>query len=152
MNYKEFPVFVLTLLFLCKLTAQSNHYGQNIADDKIISKQELILLYDKTPEFNAKFKATVVDVCQVKGCWMSLDLGNDKQVMVNFKDYGFFVPKDISGKNVVVSGKAFRRIISVDELKHYAFDRGESKQAIADIIEPEIVYSLTANGVEVLDE
>ena len=115
-----------------------------------MSKKELVSLYDNDSKFITKFEATVVDVCQMKGCWMRLDLGDNKKVLVNFKDYGFFVPKDISGKNVVVSGVAFKKIIPVDELKHYASDRGDSDEKIASINKPEIVYSLIANGVKVL--
>ena len=138
------------LLFSIGLSGQNNVFGENIEKNKVMSKKELISLYDNDSKFNAKFEATVVDVCQMKGCWMRLDLGDNKKVMVNFKDYGFFVPKDISGKNVIVSGEAFKKIISVDELKHYASDRGESEEKIASIDKPEIVYSLIANGVKLL--
>ena len=141
---------LLVLLFSIGLNAQKNVFGENIENDKIMSKKELVSLYDNDSKFITKFEATVVDVCQMKGCWMRLDLGDNKKVMVNFKDYGFFVPKDISGKNVIVSGEAFKKIISVDELKHYASDRGESEEKIASIDKPEIVYSLIANGVKLL--
>lgn len=140
----------LALLFSIGLSAQNNVFGENIEKNKVMSKKELISLYDNDSKFNAKFEATVVDVCQMKGCWMRLDLGDNKKVMVSFKDYGFFVPKDISGKNVIVSGEAFKKTISIDELKHYASDRGESKDKIASIDKPEIVYSLIANGVKLL--
>ena len=141
---------LLVLLFSIGLNAQNNVFGENIENDKIMSKKELVSLYDNDSKFITKFEATVVDVCQMKGCWMRLDLGDNKKVLVNFKDYGFFVPKDISGKNVIVSGEAFKKIISVDELKHYASDRGESEEKIASIDKPEIVYSLIANGVKLL--
>ena len=141
---------LLLLLFSIGLNGQKNVFGENIENDKIMSNKQLILLYDEDSKFNTKFEATVFDVCQMKGCWMRLDLGDNKKVMVNFKDYGFFVPKDISGKNVVVSGVAFKKIIPVDELKHYASDRGDSDEKIASINKPEIVYSLIANGVKVL--
>ena len=141
---------LLVLLFSIGLNAQNNVFGENIENDKIMSKKELVSLYDNDSKFITKFEANVVDVCQMKGCWMRLDLGDNKKVMVNFKDYGFFVPKDISGKNVIVSGEAFKKIISVDELKHYASDRGESEEKIASIDKPEIVYSLIANGVKLL--
>lgn len=141
---------LLVLLFSIGLNAQNNVFGENIENDKIMSNKELVSLYDNDSKFNTKFEATVIDVCQMKGCWMRLDLGDNKKVMVNFKDYGFFVPKDISGKNVIVSGEAFKKIISVDELKHYASDRGESEEKIASIDKPEIVYSLIANGVKLL--
>tara|TARA_B100000579_G_C22646150_1_gene763836 strand:+ start:48 stop:491 length:444 start_codon:yes stop_codon:yes gene_type:complete len=140
----------LALLFSIGLSGQNNVFGENIEKNKVMSKKELISLYDNDSKFNAKFEATVVDVCQMKGCWMRLDLGDNKKVMVSFKDYGFFVPKDISGKNVIVSGEAFKKTISIDELKHYASDRGESKDKISSIDKPEIVFSLIANGVKLL--
>ena len=101
-------------------------------------------------KFNAKLKAKVTDVCQMKGCWMKLEIGEEKDIMVNFKDYSFFVPKNIIGKEVIVSGEAFKRNISVDELKHYARDRGENESAISLIVEPKEIYSLTAKGVILL--
>ena len=42
----------------------------------------------------------VEDVCQAKGCWMKVTTENGKSMRVTFKDYGFFVPKDITGKKV----------------------------------------------------
>tara|TARA_A100000164_G_scaffold379660_1_gene424571 strand:- start:674 stop:1117 length:444 start_codon:yes stop_codon:yes gene_type:complete len=141
---------LLLLLISIGLNGQKNVFGENIENDKIMSKKQLVSLYDNGSKFNTKFEATVVDVCQMKGCWMRLDLGDNKKVLVNFKDYGFFVPKDISGKNVVVSGEAFKKIIYVDELKHYASDRGESEEKIVSIDKPEIVYSLIAKGVKLL--
>ena len=141
---------LLLLLFTIGLNGQKNVFGENIENDKIMSNKQLILLYDEDSKFNTKFEATVFDVCQMKGCWMRLDLGNNKKVMVNFKDYGFFVPKDITGKNVVVSGEALKKTISVDELKHYASDRGESQEKIASIENSEIIFSLIAKGVKLL--
>ena len=41
-----------------------------------------------------KFKSEINEVCQKKGCWMTLDLADDKEAFVKFKDYGFFVPKN----------------------------------------------------------
>ena len=36
---------------------------------------------------------------------MKLDLENGEEAMVKFKDYGFFMPKDIAGEEVIVNGK-----------------------------------------------
>ena len=49
---------------------------------------------------------------------MNLDLENGQEIMVNFKDYSFFVPKDIEGKKVIVDGKASIEILSVKQLQH----------------------------------
>ena len=57
------------------------------------------------------------------------------------------MPKDSKGQEVVVNGKAFVSEISVDEQKHYAEDKGESKAVIDAIVAPKLTYSLLADGV-----
>lgn len=97
---------------------------------------------------NSKFTGKVLEVCQSKGCWMRVALNdNGDEAMVKFKDYGFFVPKDIAGKEVVLNGKAFIEQMSVDEQQHYAEDAGKSKEEIAQITEPKKTYRFLADGV-----
>lgn len=96
---------------------------------------------------NSKMVATVKEVCQAKGCWMTLQMEDSTEVMVRFKDYGFFVPKNIAGQEVVVNGKAYVAETSVDELRHYAKDAGKSDEEIETITEPERTYAFLADGV-----
>jgi len=97
------------------------------------------------------FTASVNSVCVKKGCWMRLKLDDDKESFVRFKDYGFFVPKDIKGQEATVHGKLFVNETSVEDLKHYAMDAGKSEEEIAAITEPKVEYSFLADGVH-LDE
>lgn len=94
-----------------------------------------------------KFSAEVTGVCQVKGCWMTLALTDGTETMVRFKDYGFFMPRDIVGKQVVVNGKAFVEEMSVEDQRHYAKDAGQSDAEVALIVEPKRVYGFEADGV-----
>ena len=154
-HYKKIimrKIKVLLALFIisASLSGQTISYGENIEEGSVIENSQIQNLFATKGKFNAKLEAKVTDVCQMKGCWMKLDIGNEKEIMVNFKDYSFFVPKNIIGKKVVVSGDAFKRNISVDELKHYASDRGEKELAISLIVEPKEIYSLTAKGVVLL--
>jgi len=82
-----------------------------------------------------------------KGCWMELDLPGEEDIMVKFKDYGFFVPKDIAHKEVVVLGKAFVTKVSLEEQQHYAEDSGKIEEEIAAIYQPKRTLSFEANGV-----
>lgn len=93
------------------------------------------------------FKAKVNSVCQKKGCWMRLALDNEKEIFVKFKDYGFFMPKDLAGKEVLVNGYAFVEETSVDDLKHFAEDAGKSEEEIAAITEAALEYKFIADGV-----
>ena len=100
-----------------------------------------------------KVRGTVQEVCQAKGCWMNI--ANDEtgeSMMVRFKDYGFFMPKDIAGREVIIEGQASFQETSVEELRHYAEDAGKSAEEIAAITEPKRELSFLASGVILLEE
>jgi hypothetical protein len=77
---------------------------------------------------------------------MRLEL-SESEAMIKFKDYAFFMPKDIAGNNVIVSGKAFISEMSVDEQRHFAEDAGKSKEEIEAITEVKTTFSFEADGV-----
>lgn len=125
-------------------------FGDSISVDGALSTDEMMQKFAELKEgdtLEVKFKSEINEVCQKKGCWMTLDLSDDKEAFVKFKDYGFFVPKNAQDKEVVVNGKAFVSIESVDVLKHYAKDAGKSQAAIDSITEPKVTYSFMADGV-----
>ncbi len=124
--------------------------GEKINDDNVISTKEISKTYKSMAvgdTINTKMTAKVIEVCQAKGCWMTLNLENGDEVMVKFKDYGFFMPKDITGKEVILNGKAFVNEVPVDEQRHYAEDAGKSAEEVAAITEPKKTYSFEADGV-----
>lgn len=102
------------------------------------------------PEFKGKIKAKVLSVCEKKGCWMTIAKPGGEDIMVRFKDYGFFMPLNIVGKEVVLDGVAKATVTSVDMLKHYAEDAHKSKEEIEKITEPKNEIEFTAKGVVVL--
>lgn len=125
-------------------------FGDSITNEGAISAAEMMAKYNDLKEgdtLNVKFTTSIDEVCQKKGCWMTLDLGNEKQAFVKFKDYAFFVPMNAQESEAVVNGKAFVSVTSVNELKHYAKDEGKSQEAIDSITEPKVTYSFMADGV-----
>ena len=125
-------------------------FGEEISDADAISAEEMRTKFKnlkKGDTLNIKFTSTINEVCKKKGCWMKLDLGEEQESMVRFKDYGFFMPLNADNKEVVVNGKAFVTEISVDELQHYAKDAGKSEEEIAKITEPKYTYAFEADGV-----
>lgn len=130
-------------------------FGDEIAADNALSAAEMASKYESLKigdTLNTKVLANVNSVCQAKGCWMRLDLENDEELMVKFKDYAFFMPKNIADKNVIVNGKAYVTEVSVDEQRHYAEDAGKSETEIAAITTPKRTYSFEADGVLLIEE
>jgi hypothetical protein len=125
-------------------------FGAQINKEDALNSKELSEIYlglEVGDSVDVKFASEINSVCKKKGCWMKLDLENDKETMVRFKDYGFFVPKNSEGKETIVEGIAFVERTSVEDLKHFAEDGGKSKAEIEAITEPKITYSFTATGV-----
>lgn len=129
------------------------HFGETIDDSGTMSYDEMLTKFADADSIPAKVLGEVSSVCQAKGCWMTIaSADGGEEMMVKFKDYGFFVPKDIAGRKVIMEGYAFREVTPVDELRHYAEDEGKSKEEIEAITEPKEELKFLASGVLLVDE
>ncbi len=126
-----------------------NSFGDSITDKNVLTKNQISETYKNLKPgdtLNVKFQAEVTSVCQAKGCWMRVNVG-EEEAMIKFKDYAFFMPKDIAGQEVIMEGKAFVAEVSVDEQRHYAEDGGSTKEEIMAIIAPKRTLSFESSGV-----
>ncbi len=165
---KNLYVFIVITLFLFSCGNESKDKTQEIAQvnlvqedfqsfGKKISAENSLSAAQMKQKFeslkpgdtiHAKFRTIVNSVCKMKGCWMTLELpDSDEDSMVKFKDYGFFVPKDIDGEEVIVQGIAFIEETSVEDQRHFAEDAGKSKEEIEAITKPKHTMSFLADGV-----
>ncbi len=149
------PVFILAISCNKKETKTESKpvyasFGEKITKESALSKEVLLEKYKtlkKGDTLAIKVTSNINEICQNKGCWMTLDLGNNETAFVKFKDYGFFVPMNAQKRNTIIEGKAFVEETSVAELKHYAEDEGKSEKEIAEITAPKTEYKFLAHGV-----
>lgn len=127
------------------------NYGASTTPDNAISIKSLQEMMAAKTESSVKVKAKVIDVCPKKGCWVLLETPDQSKVFVKMKDYGFFVPTALVGKNIVIDGEAKVVESSVEELRHYAEDARKSPEEIAAITEPKKEIRLTAAGILVTE-
>ena len=111
----------------------------------LASLQEAVMGKDSAENLTVTGK--VVEVCQMKGCWMTIEKPDGSTMRVTFKDYALEMPKDLSGKEVVMHGKAMVKTSSVEDLKHLAKDGGKTAEEIATITAPETALAFEADGV-----
>lgn len=123
------------------------HFGETISEEGAIPFDALLVKMNDTDSLDAKVMGTVESVCQAKGCWMNIQSAEGQEMFVQFKDYGFFMPKDIAGREVIMDGYAYRETTSVEELRHYAADEGLSQEEIDAITEPKEELKFLASGV-----
>ncbi len=129
------------------LNAQTFHGAKLKLNKKSIEAKAVATQLADKETAKLRVSGIVEDVCQAAGCWMKLTTENGKTMRVTFKDYGFFVPKDIAGKKITMEGVARKTETSVADLKHFAEDAGKKPEEIAKITKPEYAITFEADGV-----
>ncbi len=142
-----FPLLLHGQDFFENNSQNISFHGKKINDDNIQSFQENKIDFLQNNKDDIKIEGKILSTCPMKGCWMRLNVEKDT-ILVRFKNYGFFVPKNGSvGKSAIINGKISVDTISVAQLRHYAEDAGKSNLEISQINKPEITLSFLADGV-----
>ena len=132
-NLIVFKLFVF--IFLSVAQASPTKFGASVES----AKGEVI-------------EGVVTEVCQKKGCFMKVKTkGSDTDRFVRFKDYGFFVPKDIVGKKIRMNAVTVSKKLSVEEQKHLLSDAKAPQEKIEKVAAPLERVEWLASGVEVIN-
>ena len=129
-------------------------YGESLTPDGAISVVSVAAAPSTYVGSTVKIEGEVMQVCQMKGCWLTLKAasGPDVRIRVLKTDTGAYlytVPTGLSGRRVVVEGKLEQNALSEEEQQHYAEDAGGD---LYGDVQPFLEISMTASGVLVMDE
>lgn len=121
------------------------HYGEGAHAGKALTVAEV--LKDPSAYDGKQIRVTgnIASVCQKKGCWMRVGAA-DSDIFVRFKDYGFFMPLDSAGKEIVFEGVFKVSEISVEQQKHYLEDAKKPEEA-KKVTQPKKEFTFLAQGV-----
>ena len=145
---KKIFFFSIALVFSSCSTKEYQFYGMEIEDKVTHSYTTVFELAQSGAVENVILEGVITQTCAKKGCWMNVKMAEGDTMMVRFKDYGFFVPKEgAEDLRTVMHGVAKMDTISVDLLRHYAEDAGETEDIIMQITEPRYVLEFIADGV-----
>ena len=152
----------LKLLFLLALTffisasvsaqdasGEGQLYGKELnSDAQTVTLTELFANPDTYNGKDIVVTASIVDVCQKAGCWITFIDGNNE---VRIKtDHTFFLPKDSFNRTATVNGKFEVKEISEKMAKHFK-DDAQNKKDVSNIVGPQKVYEIKATGIVLTD-
>ena len=123
------------------------------ADLVFVSADDLATRADELDGQTVAVEGTVREVCQQKGCWLTLDNAAGETIRVAVAEdadgeYLYTFPMDTAGRSARLTGTVAVEETDVETLKHLAEDGGESAEAIAAITAPERTIVLTAVGAD----
>lgn len=122
-------------------------FGAQLTSENAVPVSQVVDQFELATEKPFKISGTLHEVCAKKGCWTEVQTEDGRTVRITFQDYGFFLPTDAAGRQMVAEGVGFRKVTSVEELRHYAEDAKKSAEEIAAITEPKLEYLFEASGV-----
>jgi len=128
------------------------YFGAKITPDGAVPYAKMLGMVDGVDSLAVKVSGTIESVCQKKGCWMRISDDNGEEMLVQFEDYGFFMPKDAAGRKVIMDGYVYADTTDVKTLKHFAADAGQPQEVIDAISEPQRELKFMAKGVIIYDE
>lgn len=93
------------------------------------SLSELVSHADDNLGKPIQVKTRIAKVCQKKGCFF---IAQQEQhvVRVSFRDYGFFIPTDSSGKVVTLAGELIVKNISEEQAAHFSSDLNNESESL----------------------
>jgi len=128
-----------------EVTATHEIFGSTLPETGTpLSLGDLMKDNEKYLDQEVLVKTRIAKVCQKKGCFFVATEG-PSTARVTFKDYGFFIPSDSGGKNVVLLGTFSRKSVSQEQAEHYAADLGETAEPTPEMFE----YSIVASAIKI---
>ena len=125
------------------VTDESEIFGAPLnVDAQATSLEALLDTPDDYLDTAVRIETRISQVCQKKGCFMIATSGKHA-VRISFKDYAFFVPTDIVGKTVTLTGTLIERTLSEEQAAHFREDAG------GDSIQAGRVYEIVADSVSI---
>ena len=115
-----------------------NSFGKQFDTTGTTTVNEAISALALGSNLDCKVTGKVKEVCQGEGCWLTLEQTDGGSFMVRIKDQSFHFPKDIAGKQVLVSGILHRDTLEADSA---------SQSAIAEGNTPGTAVSMDATGL-----
>jgi hypothetical protein len=123
-------------------------WGSPVTLTTVTPMGEAIKTFETIKDQDVLTTGKIIKVCEKKGCWFTLET-DVQTVRVKFKDYAFFVPKDLAGQIARAQGRLVKETVSVRDQKHYLRDARAPSEQVRAVTEPKEEWIFIASGVEV---
>jgi len=149
MRFVSAAAFVIALT-LPAFGGDGKTFGEGVGHAPEVKVGELVAHPEKYVGQSVRVEGVIVDVCEMRGCWMDL-AGDTKSEKIRIKvDDGVMVfPKEAKGSQAIAEGVFTKIDMTPDQAlayaKHLAEERGEKFDAAAKNL-PTVLYQIRGTG------
>ena len=148
-------LFLIFALVTTALFAADQKLGQPLTAKESLTLTALYAKPDPLVGKTVQVKATVTEVCQAMGCWMSLSDTDGHTLRIKVDDGVIVFPKDSVGKTAIAEGKLEKIEMTRDQAVAAAKEEAEEtgrKFNPASIKSGKTVYELAGSGAVIFDK
>ena len=125
-----------------------NTYGEAFDPTDAVELKDVVASMSTQDTGEFVFKGKINQTCAKAGCWMSVDMPDETEMMVYMGDHDFFVPKsEAAGLDCYVKGMAYHDTVSVEFQKHLLEDANASQEEIDAVTDIKLELAFKATGV-----
>jgi len=128
LTYRSFFTILLFFAVYCQENGSDKKVQKFGAEITLTNPLTLAVVYDSPEKYEGQeilLTGKISQVCQTRGCWMKLSDG-ERELIVRFKDYAFFVPKDAAASTVTIQGIFTTRADMHVQEESMAQEKGEA--------------------------
>jgi len=151
MRFALVAAAVVIALSLPAAAGEGKTYGEGVGRATAVKVADLVAHPEKYVGRSVRVEGVIIDVCEMRGCWMDL-AGETKSEKVRIKvDDGVMVfPKEAKGSQAVAEGVFTKIDMKPDDAlayaKHLAEERGERFDSAAAKNVPTVLYQIRGTG------
>ena len=146
-----FAAALVIALFLPAAAGEGKTYGEGVGRQEAVKVSDLVAHPEKYVGKSVRVEGVIVDVCEMRGCWM--DLAGDtksEKVRIKVNDGVMVFPREAKGSQAVACG-VFTKIEMKPEdalayAKHLAEERGEKFDAATAKNVQTVLYQISGTG------
>ena len=152
---RSLPSLLVVLLILAgcgsantdlRSESDAEFYGDQVEANEFLTADVVLNSAADLSGTDVAVQGVIREVCQKAGCWLLLESENDRLLRIHVPRnddgaYAYTLPKDISGREVLVEGRLFEKELSEAEQAHYSEEGNTQAQ--------EREYRIEARGVVV---
>ncbi|MCH1920724.1 DUF4920 domain-containing protein [Shewanella sp. A3A] len=152
---KTLLALALTAGVASTVNAEALTFGTAVNDSSVTAVSTILATPDAYVGKQVTIKGVVTNVCEKRGCWMTVKSDQRfQELFIKVRDGDMVFPMSARGSEAIVTGKLTAIPLSLEQSRDYLADEAKKQGKafdVASVTEPVNFYQLAPSGVKILE-
>lgn len=135
--------------------AESLTFGTAVNDSNVTAVSTILATPDEYVGKQVTIKGVVTNVCEKRGCWMTVQSDQRfQELFIKVRDGDMVFPLSARGSEAIVTGKLTAVPLSLEQSRDYLAEEAKKQGKtfdVASVTAPVNFYQLAPSGVKILE-